>query len=46
LENLIASGGNSINVPWFGQLMTGPQLIAYLGQIHVWFKKYNLDIAE
>ena len=46
LENLVLSGGNSINVPWFGQLMTGPQLIAYLGQIHVWFKEYNLDIID
>lgn len=31
--------------PWFGQLMTKPQLIAYLYQIHLWFEKYNLNIV-
>ncbi len=31
-------------VPWFGQLMTKPQLIAYLYQLHLWFEKYNLNI--
>lgn len=32
--------------PWFGQLMTQPQLIAYLYQFHLWFKSYNLNIKE
>lgn len=30
--------------PWFGQLMTKPQLIAYLYQIDLWFESYNLNI--
>ena len=30
--------------PWFGQLMTRPQLIAYLYQFHLWFKHYDLNI--
>ncbi len=28
--------------PWFGQLMAGPQLLAYLIQINYWLIKYNI----
>ena len=28
--------------PWYGQLMAGPQMVAYLLQINYWMKKYNL----
>lgn len=28
--------------PWFGQLMCGPQMLAYLIQINHWLIKYNL----
>jgi len=27
--------------PWFGQLMAGPQLMAYLIQINYWLKEYS-----
>ncbi len=30
--------------PWFGQLMAGPQLIAYFIQINYWMEKYHLSI--
>ena len=30
--------------PWFGQLMAGPQLMAYLLQINYWLKKYDIAI--
>ena len=30
--------------PWFGQLMAGPQMIAYLIQINYWFEKYSLSM--
>jgi asparagine synthase (glutamine-hydrolysing) len=46
LRDIIDSGGDSFREPWFGQLMTGPQLLAHLAQIHVWFKDYNINIAE
>ena len=35
-----------ITRPWFGQLMTQPQLIAYLYQFHVWFKEYHMSFIE
>ena len=42
LNNLIETKGESYNTPWFGQLMTGPQLIAYLYQFDYWSKKYKI----
>ncbi|MGN0141376.1 MAG: asparagine synthetase B, partial [Roseburia sp.] len=31
--------------PWFGQLMAGPQLMAYFIQMNDWMKKYHLSIS-
>lgn len=28
--------------PWYGQLMAGPQMLAYLLQVNYWMKKYHL----
>lgn len=28
--------------PWYGQLMAGPQMLAYLLQINYWLKKYHI----
>lgn len=28
--------------PWYGQLMAGPQMLAYILQINYWMKKYHL----
>ena len=30
--------------PWFGQLMAGPQLIAYFIQLNYWMEKYQISI--
>lgn len=30
--------------PWYGQLMAGPQMIAYLLQIHTWLSDYKIRI--
>ncbi|WP_374721193.1 asparagine synthase (glutamine-hydrolyzing) [Peribacillus tepidiphilus] len=46
LEELIETQGTAFQIPWFGQLMSGPQLLAHLGQIHVWFEDYNIGIVE
>ena len=32
--------------PWYGQLMTTPQTIAYFLQINYWLKKYHIKISE
>lgn len=28
--------------PWYGQLMAGPQMIAYILQVNYWMKKYHI----
>jgi asparagine synthase (glutamine-hydrolysing) len=43
LENLL-SGEDSPNVPFYGQLMTRPQTIAYFLQLNYWLSKYNIRI--
>ncbi len=30
--------------PWYGQLMAGPQMIAYLLQINQWMQEYQIEI--
>ena len=30
--------------PWYGQLMAGPQMIAYLLQIHYFFQEYKVNL--
>lgn len=30
--------------PWFGQLMAGPQLLAYLIQVNAWMELYHLSV--
>ena len=42
IKELIETNGSSFKTPWFGQLMTGPQLLAYLYQFDVWADKYKI----
>ena len=30
--------------PWYGQLMAGPQMLAYLLQVHYWLNEYKITI--
>ncbi|WP_027408980.1 asparagine synthase (glutamine-hydrolyzing) [Anoxybacteroides tepidamans] len=46
LHEMVETGGKSFRTPWFGQLMTGPQLLAYLCQVHMWFEHYGIQIKE
>jgi asparagine synthase (glutamine-hydrolysing) len=46
LHEIVDSGGTSFKEPWFGQLMTGPQLLAYFVQLDIWFKDYNINIVN
>lgn len=46
IREIIATKGESYKTPWYGQLMTGPQLIAYLIQINIWLKEYNINILN
>ncbi len=33
----------SMSEPWYGQLMRTPQVLAYVLQIYVWARKYNVE---
>ncbi len=41
---IIETEGKAFARPWFGQLMTGPQLMAYLIQVNMWLEKYQPKI--
>lgn len=44
VNELVDTGGASFKRPWYGQLMTGPQVIAYLIQLNNWMKFYNVKL--
>ncbi len=44
IQEIIDTNGTSFVRPWFGQLMTGPQLMAYIIQVNMWLEKYNPKI--
>ncbi len=38
--DILNTDGKAFTRPWFGQLMTGPQLMAYLCQVDMWLDEY------
>lgn len=44
IMDILENGENTFKRPWFGQLMTGPQLMAYLCQVNTWLEKYQPKI--
>jgi len=44
IRSMMDGEGSTINQPWFGQLMTGPQLFAYLIQIDYWLRAYQVNV--
>ena len=45
IKEIVDTRGASYKTPWFGQLMTGPQMIAYLIQINNWLKRYSVKLV-
>lgn len=41
IVEILNTDGNAFTRPWFGQLMTGPQLMAYLYQVNLWLETYK-----
>ena len=41
---ILETNGKAFTRPWFGQLMTGPQLMAYLCQVNMWLERYQPTI--
>ena len=47
-EEILALTGGELSpaaAPWFGQLMTGPQMLAYLIQVNQWMLRYRVEVA-
>ena len=44
IKEILSTDGNAFSRPWFGQLMTGPQLMAYICQVNMWLEKYQPKI--
>ncbi|GAA4710441.1 asparagine synthase (glutamine-hydrolyzing) [Brevibacillus fulvus] len=44
IREIAASVGKASGIPWFGQLMSTPQLFAYLAQIDYWLREYKVTI--
>lgn len=45
LEKLAASDLSPAQTPWFGQLMAGPQMLAYLWQVNAWLAARHAEVA-
>jgi asparagine synthase (glutamine-hydrolysing) len=45
LRQLNAAELPASGLPWFGQLMSGPQMLAYVLQVNEWMKKRKIEIA-
>jgi asparagine synthase (glutamine-hydrolysing) len=45
VRSIAQSNMDIFDLPWFGQLMTGPQLLAYLAQIDTWLRDYHVTIV-
>ncbi len=46
IREIAQSAEAASNIPWFGQLMGGPQLFAYLIQMDTWLKAYQVRFVE
>ena len=46
LQQLIETKGASFSLPFYGQLMSGPQLLAYIYQIHEWIQTYHIIVKK
>ncbi|XID93579.1 asparagine synthase (glutamine-hydrolyzing) [Paenibacillaceae bacterium WGS1546] len=45
IKELAAAADANSHLPWFGQLMSGPQLFAYLLQFDYWLRAYRVRLA-
>lgn len=45
ITSIVESGGSEYKTPWYGQLMTGPQMIAYLIQLNNWLQIYDIKLV-
>lgn len=44
LEKFLKDSSKIYDRPWFGQLMAGPQMLAYMLQVNYWFEKFKIEV--
>lgn len=45
VRELAATVTRDTDIPWFGQLMNAPQLLAWLLQIDYWLRAYKVEVV-
>jgi asparagine synthase (glutamine-hydrolysing) len=45
IRSIAATDAKASGIPWFGQLMSTPQLFAYLAQVDLWLRHYQVSIV-
>lgn len=45
VRSLAESSLDPAETPWFGQLMAGPQMLAYLWQVNTWMRDRNITVS-
>lgn len=46
IKAMVEPGNQTSDFPWFGQLMTGPQLFAFLIQVDFWLRTYRVSVRQ
>ncbi|MEQ8155024.1 MAG: asparagine synthase (glutamine-hydrolyzing) [Clostridiaceae bacterium] len=46
VQEIVDTKGSSYKLPWYGQLMMGPQFIAYLIQLNMWMELYSIQLVQ
>ena len=44
VRRILETNGDSFRRPWFGQLMRGTQVMAYLVELEIWLNEYNVKL--
>ncbi|GAX89922.1 asparagine synthase (glutamine-hydrolyzing) [Effusibacillus lacus] len=45
VRSLLQADADTTHLPWYGQLMSVPQMYAYLAQVNYWLKEYRVRIV-
>ncbi|NLU41908.1 MAG: asparagine synthetase B, partial [Firmicutes bacterium] len=45
IRQILSREGRVFSQPWFGQLMTDAQLLAYLIQVDTWMRTYRISLC-
>lgn len=45
VRTLVQTDADTTHLPWYGQLMSVPQMYAYLAQVDTWLREYRVQIV-